>query len=266
MEKFIMADGCALRVSDWGRGDKCVVLLHGYLESLDVWEDFGRLLSREMRVVAIDLPGHGVSEVKGEVHTMEFEADTVHAALESLGVARCTLVGHSMGGYVALAFLSKYADMLDGIVLFHSTPDPDSEEKREARRREIAIIKAGKKDILARSAPAAGFAPENRERCMADIEELSLQVQLTEDEGIVALLNGMIERPDSNELLLSSKVPQMFIFGRKDGYISLEKAEAIAARHPQARVEWLENSGHMGFIEEPGRSAEILADFISPRH
>ena len=256
-----MAGGCALRVSDSGEGERCVVLLHGYLESLDIWEDFGRLLSG-MRVVALDLPGHGVSEVKGETHTMEFEAEAVYETLKVLGVERCTLVGHSMGGYVALAFMAAHRDMLDGIVLFHSTPDPDSEEKAAARRREIALIEAGKKEALARTASEAGFAPENRTRCREDIEELALQVLLTEDSGITALLRGMIARADSNELLRTSSVPQLFIFGRKDGYISAERAEAIAARHPQAHVAWLENSGHMGFVEEPVRSAEIIVEFV----
>ena len=104
-EKFIMAGDCAIRVSDTRRGDRTVVLLHGYLESLDVWDEFTALLAPSLRVVALDLPGHGVSEIKGEIHTMEFLADTVHAALDTLGIERAILVGHSMGGYVALEFL-----------------------------------------------------------------------------------------------------------------------------------------------------------------
>ena len=85
-EKFIMAGGCAVRVSDTLEGERTVVLLHGYLESLDVWDRFTELLAPQVRVVAADLPGHGISEVKGEVHTMEFMADTVHAAMETLGI------------------------------------------------------------------------------------------------------------------------------------------------------------------------------------
>ena len=105
-EKFIMAGSTALHVCDSQAGDKCVVLLHGYLESLLVWEDFVPYLYKEVRVVTLDLPGHGISVVTGAVHTMDFLADTVADALKALGIGRCTLVGHSMGGYVALAFLS----------------------------------------------------------------------------------------------------------------------------------------------------------------
>ena len=262
-EKFIMAGNTALHVCDSEQGDRCLVLLHGYLESLLVWEEFVPLLYKHVRVVTLDLPGHGISEVRGEVHTMEFLADTVADALRALGIARCTVVGHSMGGYVALALLERHPDLLDGLVLLSSTPNADTPEKAENRRREIALVRAGKKDALARVAPAAGFAPDNRTRLKDAVEDLVEQIFITEDEGIVALLGGMIERPDRNDLLRRSPVPQLFIFGRKDSYIAAETAEALAAAHPQAQVVWLANSGHMGFLEEPEACAQALLEFIA---
>lgn len=182
-EKFIMAGPTALHVCDSEQGDRCVVLLHGYLESLLVWDDFVPFLYKKLRVVTLDLPGHGISVVTGDTHTMEFLADTVADALRALGISRCTLVGHSMGGYVALAFCERHPEMLDGLVLLSSTPNPDTPEKAENRRREIALVKAGKKDALARVAPAAGFAEENRARMKDAIEDLTEQVFVTEDEG-----------------------------------------------------------------------------------
>lgn len=262
VEKFIMAGETALHVCDSEHGDKCIVLLHGYLESMLVWEDFVPLLYKSARVVTLDLPGHGISEVKGECHTMEYLAEVVRDALVTLGIERCTLVGHSMGGYVAAAFTELYGNMLDGVVLFSSTPNADTEQKAENRRREIELVRAGKKDLLARTAPSAGFAEQNRRRLSDYIDDLTEQVFITEEDGIVALLNGMIERKDRNEILRKSPVRQMFIFGKNDGYIPLEIAESLAQSHPQARTEYLEASGHMGFIEEPHRSATLLLDFI----
>ena len=212
-EKFIMAGSTALHVCDSEQGERCIVLLHGYLESLLVWDDFVPLLYKQLRVVTLDLPGHGISVVTGECHTMEFLADTVAEGLKALGIQRCTLVGHSMGGYVALAFCERHPDMLDGLVLLSSTPNPDTEEKAENRRREIALVRAGKKEMLARVAPAAGFAEENRTRMADAIEDLTEQVFVTEEEGIVALLNGMIARKDQNEMLRQTKVPVLFILG-----------------------------------------------------
>lgn len=262
-EKFIMAGRTALHVCDSERGDRCVVLLHGYLESLLVWEEFVPYLYKHVRVVTLDLPGHGISVVAGEVHTMEYLADTVADGLRALGIARCTAVGHSMGGYVALALCERHPELLDGVVLLSSTPNPDTPEKAENRRREIALVKAGKKDALARVAPEAGFAEDNRTRMKDYIEDLTEQVAVTEDEGIVALLNGMIARKDRNEMLRASKVPQLFILGRKDNYIPVEAAEKMVKEHPQARIVWLENSGHMGFLEEPETTARAILDFVN---
>lgn len=261
-EKFIMAGPTALHVCDSEQGERCIVLLHGYLESLLVWDDFVPLLYKQLRVVTLDLPGHGISVVTGECHTMEFLADTVAEGLKALGIGRCTLVGHSMGGYVALAFCERHPDMLDGLVLLSSTPNPDTEEKAENRRREIALVRAGKKEMLARVAPAAGFAEENRTRMAEAIEDLTEQVFVTEEEGIVALLNGMIARKDQNEMLRQTKVPVLFILGRKDNYIPVEVAEKMVVDHPEARVVWLEHSGHMGFLEEPEATARALINFI----
>lgn len=261
-EKFVMAGSTALHVADSGVGEKCVVLLHGYLESMYVWDDFLPLLQDNVRVITVDIPGHGVSVVNGEVHTMEWIADVLHDMLDALEIERATFVGHSMGGYVSLAFCAKYPERLDGLVLLSSSPFPDTELKRENRRREIALVKAGKKDALARVAPETGFAPHNRKRLKSYIDDLVECVHVTEDEGIVALLGGMIARVDQNEMLRTSPVKQLFIVGKHDAYIPVEAAEEFIALNPQAKVAWLENSGHMGFIEEPEACAEALLGFV----
>lgn len=263
IEKFIMAGDTPLHICDSQKGDRCIVLLHGYLESLLIWEDFIPLLYKQTRIITLDLPGHGISTVEGEEHTMEFLADTVAAGIRALGVERCTLVGHSMGGYVALACCERHPELLDGLVLLSSTPNADTPEKSENRRREIALVQAGKKELLSRTAPAAGFAEENRVRMRDYIEDLAEQALITEDEGIIALLNGMIARKDRNEMLHNTQVPILFLLGRKDNYIPVEAAEKMVAEHPQAHVVWLEHSGHMGFLEEPEICASALLDFAN---
>lgn len=262
VEKFIMAGDTALHICDSEKGDRTVVLLHGYLENMLVWEEFIPLIYKDVRVVVLDIPGHGISEVKGEVHTMDYLADVVAGALDALQIEKAYIVGHSMGGYVALSVCERHPNRVAGVVLLHSTPNADSEEKRKNREREISLVKSGKKELLAKSAPEAGFAVDNRRRCQPYIEDLVEMVHLTEDEGIVALLGGMIARKDQNEMLRNMQVPQLFILGRKDGYIVPEVAEAMVAAHPQAAVAWMENSGHMSFIEEPEACASALLDFV----
>ncbi len=270
MERFIIAGDCAIRISDIAPvGDdsrtdpQTIVLLHGYLENLNIWDEMTPFLSGGgVRVVAPDLPGHGISQICGPVHSMEFLADVIYKALIELNVAKCCVVGHSMGGYVALALAARHPEILSGLVLFSSTPNADSPEKQADRLREIALVEGGKKELLARSAPGRGFAPENRRRFADEIEDLAELVMLTEDEGITALLRGMAARSDQNDMLSHLPVPQMFILGRHDEYISPDIANAMISRHPSARVVWLEHSGHNGLIEEPRPAAEALLEMI----
>lgn len=261
-EKFIMAGSTPMHIADSQRGEKCVVLLHGYLESMLVWDEFSALLKGSVRVVTMDLPGHGVSMVASEVHTMEYLADCVALAMEALGIERYSVVGHSMGGYVALAMVEKYASRLESVVLLSSTTSADSQEKCDRRRREIELIKAGKKNMLARLVPHAGFAPENVKRLKDYIEDIGELILMTEDEGVIAILGGMIERKSRGELLRQSGVPHMFIFGRHDYYIPVEVAEEMIAADPTARVLWLEHSGHMGFYEEPELCAQAILEMV----
>lgn len=263
VEKFIMAGETPLHVCDSEKGDKTVVLLHGYLENMLVWEEFIPLIYKSVRVITLDLPGHGISQVRGAVHTMDYLADVVSAALQDLGIEKACVVGHSMGGYVALALCESHPGQVESLVLLHSTPNADSQEKKKNREREITIVKSGKKELLARTAPGAGFAADNRRRCSENIEDLAQIIHLTEDDGIVALLAGMMQRKDQNGMLQKLPIPQLFIFGKKDEYISAETASAIAAAHPQADVAWMENSGHMSFIEEPEKCAKALLDFLA---
>lgn len=261
-EKFIMAGETPMHVADTERGEQCVVLLHGYLESMLVWDEFVDLLKKDLRVVTLDLPGHGVSMINGEVHTMEYLADCVALTMEALGIDKYSVVGHSMGGYVALAMLDKYAKHLENITLLSSTTSADSQEKCDRRRREIELIKAGKKNTLARLVPHVGFAAQNVNRLKDYIEDIRELILISEDEGVIAILGGMIERKSRGEQLRDSGIPHLFIFGRHDYYIPQEVADEMIEQDPNAKVVWLEESGHMGFYEEPEKCAEAILNMI----
>lgn len=261
-EKFIMAGETPMHVADTERGERCVVLLHGYLESMLVWDEFVDLLKSDLRVVTLDLPGHGVSMINGEVHTMEYLADCVALTMDALGIDKYSVVGHSMGGYVALAMLDKYAKHIENITLLSSTTSADSQEKCDRRRREIELIKAGKKNTLARLVPHVGFAAQNVNRLKDYIEDIRELILISEDEGVIAILGGMIERKSRGEQLRDSGIPHLFIFGRHDYYIPQEVADEMIEQDPNAKVVWLEESGHMGFYEEPERCAEAILNMI----
>ncbi len=259
---MVMAGTTAIRYRDIGKGEKVILLLHGYLHSLEVWDDFAGQLGKSHRVIAFDIPGHGISEVMGEVHTMEFIADTAKALLDKIGVEKVNIVGHSMGGYIALAFGAKYGDMVESLTLFHSHPDVDTPEKAADREREIEIIKSGRKELLTTVAPSRIFAPDNQRRYRDLIDELSQQAMLTEDEGIIALLRGMAQKSDMNDMLRAASFKQLFVFGAHDSMLPRERAEKIIANHPQAKSVILENSGHIAFVEEFDKSLELIMELV----
>jgi len=247
--------------TDKGRGNT-VVLLHGYLETNHIWDGFADELAKNFRVIAIDIPGHGKSGKISEIHTMDLMAEAADTVIKSLEIDKVFVIGHSMGGYVALAYLAKYLHKLSGVCLFHSTPFPDSEEKKANRNREIEIIKQGKQDLLFTANPSKGFADDNLERLKDKVEWAQKIAAQSPAEGIIALLEGMKIRPDRQELLKETSTPILYILGKKDNYIPFDVMYPVAKRSPKGEILSLENSGHMGFIEEPGICLDVLKSFI----
>jgi pimeloyl-ACP methyl ester carboxylesterase len=246
--------------SDSGHG-RPLVLLHGYLETGEVWQPLSDILSETFRVISVDLPGHGDSGVAGDTHTMEFLAEALREVIVDADVKRVMLVGHSLGGYVALAFTEMYADMLAGYVLFHSHPYPDSPETIAKRKREIAVVRAGRKNLLYPANIPMMFAEHNL-GIMSEAVERSMGIASLDDaEGIIALLNGMIVRPSRASVIEKGEVPLLWILGSWDRYFSPANAIRDIKLPANAEVVILENSGHLGFIEETEHSAELITMF-----
>jgi pimeloyl-ACP methyl ester carboxylesterase len=257
---FIFRNG-KINYTESGKGE-VIVLLHGYLESGEVWNGFAERLSSTFRVINVDLPGCGLSDVYGEIHTMEFMAEAVRGLIDNLGIKRVFLIGHSLGGYTALAFLELFPEVLSGYCLFHSQPFADSPAALEKRRREIEIVKMGKKNLMYPENVVRMFAPSN-------LEKFSLALQRSKDiasripgEGIIAVLNGMMMRPSRLLLMEEGRVRCLWILGSMDNYIPCEVIQTQVNLPPDARVVVLNNSGHMGFVEEEELSVKIVRDFV----
>ncbi len=262
MESFTIANETAFRYFDSEKGDKTLLLLHGYLESIESWEFILPLLTKYYRVIALDIPGHGISEVKGEIHTTEFIADTIKALLDKINVSKISVMGHSMGGYFAIALKRKYPEIVEKLILHHSTPDGDTPERGENRKREIEVIRSGRKELLATINPGKSIAKKNRKVMSETIREMSEQVMMTEDEGIIALLNGMMERGDGNEVISAMKSDVMLIFGRDDEFMPEEYSLSISEKHAKARTVWMEDSGHSSHYEEPEKLVAHIVNFL----
>jgi pimeloyl-ACP methyl ester carboxylesterase len=261
MTDTVIFKNTTVRYKHEGSGT-AVVLLHGYLESLDIWNKFSDQLSEKFSVVSIDLPGHGQSGILSDTHTMELMAEAVEAVLNKLQIDKCVLIGHSMGGYVTMAFTGLFNERLFGYSLFHSTPFADNEEKKKNRNREIDLVNQGKKDLIFKTNVPKAFADDNHEILKNEIERAIEIAYDTPKEGIKAVLEGMKLRSDRHKEFMKSKIPVLLILGKKDNYISFNAINEKISPGENVEIFVLKNSGHMGFIEEPEKSVAAVTVFV----
>jgi pimeloyl-ACP methyl ester carboxylesterase len=251
-----------IQFSDNGSGSP-LVLLHGYLESLHIWNGFAELLQDNFRVICPDLPGHGKSGVIGEVHGMDKMAGSVKAILDHLGIEKCFITGHSMGGYTGLAFLEYFPERLSGLCLLHSHPFPDTKQVRQNRCREIVLVNQGRKELISKINIPKAFASHNTDTLKPEIERATRIAISTPDNGIIACLKGMMERPSREKILADTSLPVLLIAGKHDNYIDYENVSKNITLPSNGKFITLEDSGHIGFLEEREKTASAIAGFMT---
>lgn len=229
-----------------GKG-KSIVLLHGFLEASFIWDGFVDLLSKSHQVVAIDLLGHGKTTVSAPIFTMEAQAEMVHEVMKKENITQAHLVGHSMGGYIALAFLEKFPEMVQKITLLNSTSLADNEERKALRDRAMVAVQQNK-DLYVGMAVANLFAEDSRALFAHEIEWIKREAQKTSTDGIIACIKGMKIRKDRTFLLHQNLVPIEVILGEKDPVLPMESQEFLKEipfvkvySFPDGHISWLEN-------------------------
>jgi len=250
--------GINLFYTDEGKG-RAVVLLHGFLENTTMWDDITPSLSKKNRVICIDLLGHGNTECLGYVHSMELMAEAVEAVLKHLKIRRSIFIGHSMGGYVALAYAEEHPDAVKGLCLMNSTASADSPEKQKNRDRAILAVKQNHKSFI-RIAIVNLFRPKNRKLFSTKIKELIKSAQQTPLQGIIAALEGMKTRNDREALLHFTPFKKMLVAGKKDPVLPyntlIEQTE-----NTDVQLVTLPD-GHMSHIENRDELTTNIMHFI----
>ncbi len=232
-----------------------LVLLHGFLESKEIWKDFADELSSKRQVICIDLPGHGESGCFAEIHSMSEMAKTVKAVLEKLDTKKAFFAGHSMGGYVSLEFQKKFPTLPTGLALINSTPEADSLERRKNRDRASALVKKNKKAFVS-MAISNLLTLENNKRFKPEVENLKKRALNFPEEGITAALQGMKIRTDHTELFKAYTKPKFIISGKNDPVLNYKTTKTIAKYCNSDFIEFPD--GHLSFME----NKEKLMEFI----
>ncbi len=260
MEDFCYYKNYKIHYKSQGSGD-AVVLLHGFSESLNIWNDFSERLSASYCVITVDLPGHGLSECVSQVHTMEIMADIVKTVIATLGVRQCAIIGHSMGGYVALAFAEANPAMLKGLGLFHSHAYSDSPEVLKNRMRTNNLIKKNHYNFLSGFIPSL-FAPDNEMKFVKEINALVEASKNMSVEAVVAANSGMAERPDRTHVLKNAAYPVLFIAGKLDTRAPFDKVlEQIGMPNDSVAL-LMGDVAHMGYIEAKEKTFFAVKTFV----
>ena len=256
----LLPGGLKLAYDEAGSGTP-LLLVHGWPLDRTMWEGQLGGLGTYARVLAPDLRGFGDSSVRPP-YTVDQYADDLVAFLDALGLARAVVCGLSMGGYVAFSMLRRHRDRVRALILADTRATADTDEGRENRRKQIALIEHEGMSVLAdrQLQPMIGRTTLERQPELAESVRRSMASQ--PPDGTIGALRAMADRPDSTPMLGSIDVPTLVVGGAEDGITPPNVLRAMAAQIPGSRVEIVEQAGHVSPLERPAAFNHVVSEFL----
>ncbi len=258
MQNIIYYKKTKISFSSIGKGT-AIVLLHGFLENSTMWNSVAKELSKQNKVICIDLLGHGNTECMGYVHSMELMAEAVEAVLKHLRIRKSILIGHSMGGYVALAFAEKNLQKVKGLCLMNSTSLADDNERKTLRARANKLVQKHFKNMVQMSFTNL-FSEESRNTYKHELKIALQEALQTPLQGYIACQEGMKIRPNREPVLQELPCKKLLIIGKKDPVLDFETSIKEAKYNHLETV--IFNDGHMSHIENKVELIDALKQFV----
>lgn len=253
---------------------KAVLLLHGFGEDSNIFNAQIDFLKEHCLLIVPDLPGTGksallksnnqypTSNIQHPASIIDY-ANCIYALLKQENITNCTMIGHSMGGYITLAFAQKFPELLNGFGLFHSTAFADSEEKKQNRLRGIQLIADyGGYSFLKNTIPNL-FGSSFKEQFPEKVEALIEASKQFSNEALQQYSFAMMNRPDTTDVLKSSKMPVLFIIGTEDIAAPLNDVLQQTKMPECSYIHVLNKVGHMGMLEATDSVNSYLLQFIN---
>lgn len=240
-------------------GQYPLVLLHGFCEDTSVW-DLTVAQMTDIPVLRMDLPGFGTSD-RLETSTVTAFAHALAAMLQEAGAAQVVLVGHSMGGYVALEFARLYPEHLLGLGLFHAHPFADTPERLEARRRGIHLLQQGKQAAYVGQLFPGLFKPEFAALNPDCLSSLIQNAQTFQADSIIAALELMMARPDQCDTVKNLNCPLLLFLGTDDLLVPMRETLEACLGTSRLSLTIARNVAHMGMFEAPLIANQAIVDF-----
>jgi pimeloyl-ACP methyl ester carboxylesterase len=246
-----------------GEGEP-VMLVHGFCGEGAVWDEMKKFLPKNFKLIIPDLPGYGKSALSpqhSEIN-IEFYAEYLNAIAEKENLQQFSLVGHSMGGYAALTFAEMYPNKLKKLCLFHSHPYEDDETKKENRRKSIRFIEQHGTKLFSDELYNTLFAPSFYEQQPEVVKAIKEKATHYPPETLIGSTQAMINRKDRSAVMKNISVPVLLIIGKQDKAIDYDKSMAMCSLAPVTEVHILQEAGHMGMLEAPEKTAQMICNFI----
>ena len=250
MEK-VNVNGIQLAYERRGKGTP-LVLLHGFPLDHSLWDEVVPLLEGNFDVILPDLRGFGESSTVDSPYSMDDYASDIAGLLDQLGIQRAAIAGHSMGGYVALAFARLYPERVSGLGLVSSQALADPPERKEGRYKSAAeVSENGIGSVVATMTPKFTADAKLQSYARASMER-------QKPAAYIGALKAMAERPDSTSLLASFNFPVVIVHGEADSLIPIDRAREVKTALPQAHLVEIPGAGHMPMLEANEKTAEAL--------
>lgn len=261
MEKQISFRGQPLTYALYGAGLP-VLLLHGFTEDRRFWDAPVSFLRDKYQLIVPDLPGSGHSPFNSALTTLDLFAEAVRAMLEAEKISSAVLIGHSMGGYICLAFAEQFTAMVRGIGLFHSSPYADGPEKLAVRSKSISSIRQyGPAPFISQAIPglfAQRFQSEHPEK----INELVQRYANFSGPALVQYQEAMMARPDRTAVLAKTLGPVLVIGGEEDKAVPLKDSLRQSYLSDICYLHILEQTAHMGTLENTNLCNHYLDRYL----
>ncbi len=261
MQVLVENNDARIDVSIDGNGADTIVMIHGFPLTRAIWDEQSAALAATHRVVRPDLRGMGRSSVPPGPYLMETLAGDVAAILDTIGEDRATIVGHSLGGYVALAFARMYAERVKRLALVCSRLTADDSARATWRNELAHRAEETQKNTEILDAMLPALFASGRPANDALIARVRVIAERNDPRGLAAMLRGMALREPADDIAPALEMPVLVLAGGADAVVPLAEAEAVARAFPNGRLVVANASGHLPMLEEPDVVTAALARF-----
>ena len=265
MKKTLQYKNALLAYHVYGNGFP-VILLHGFGETNSIWQEQAGYLNNYCTLIIPDLPGSGESELPDTAEKnldIIALADCIYSVIKKENIRQCIMLGHSMGGYITLAFAEKYPEQLKAFGFVHSTAFADSEEKKQNRKKGIETIGSDGSYAFLKNMLPGLFANEFKRKNPAIVNALIEEGRHFKETSLRQYYYAMMERPDRTNMLENSKMPVLFVLGTEDVAAPLNDVLKQVHLPEIAYIHIIQGAGHMSMLEAPGKLNSILKNFIN---